>query len=67
MSGPYPEEIQAARDAFDALAKKLAAILDADERSPTWHEAQAFENAGLALGRLLNQRAAARTHTKGTR
>ncbi len=59
------DRIADARRSFDREAMKLAAILDGGERDPVWVEAQAFENAGLALGRLLNQRAAART--KGTR
>ena len=31
----------------------VSAILDGDERDPTWHETQEFEAAGLAYGRIL--------------
>jgi hypothetical protein len=65
-------ELQAARDAFDRAAMQIAAVLDHsisgddDARDPTKGEQEDFEEAGLKLGRLLNQRAARATRTKGT-
>lgn len=62
---PTDADIQAARDAFDRATKQLAAVLDysvsgnEDARDPTSDEQEDFETAGLALGRLLNKRAAA--------
>jgi hypothetical protein len=45
--------VQRARATLDVAVKKLAEIIDGDERDPTRREAEDFENAGLALGRAL--------------
>jgi hypothetical protein len=46
-----------ARGRLDIACSKLAAILDAGDRDPTWHETNELEAAAIALGRLLNHAA----------
>jgi hypothetical protein len=36
---------------------KVAAVLDGNERDPSWHDTQELEEASLGLGRLLNAKA----------
>ncbi len=45
-----------ARAKLDEACKVIARIYDAGQRDPLWSETEAFENAGLELGRLLNKR-----------
>jgi hypothetical protein len=49
------ENIDLARARLDAACIKVAAILDAGERDPTWHETQELEAAAIELGRLCDE------------
>lgn len=42
-----------ARKRLDDACIRVATVLDAGERDPTWKESQELEEAAIALGRLL--------------